>query len=121
MGPGVCLLFVAGGMNLTASETETSNRSVVVFRKWKDTGDIIALFPLEASDVSGLYSNSYMHVGQHGSADAEGLVKVTVPASPTEYTPLKRELERIGYSLVVRKRIPHSSYATRVASVRRAA
>jgi hypothetical protein len=31
----------------------------VVFRKWKDTGDVIALFPELPSDILGWFCDSY--------------------------------------------------------------
>jgi hypothetical protein len=77
--------------------------TVVVFRKFKDVGSIIALFPFELADTKGNCS-SYMHVGQHGAADYAGCIRASVPATEAEYLPLKRELESIGYKLRVRTR-----------------
>ena len=83
----------------------------VVFRKWKDANkDIIALFPDDVYD--GVGSNfvrtklcmSYMHLGQHSSADYQYVVSASVPAKPSEYSELKKELEQIGYCLNVRQR-----------------
>jgi hypothetical protein len=71
----------------------------VVFRKWKDTGDVIALFPELPADIYGWYCDSYMHVGQHGGADYHGVISQTVPATPDEYAALSGELNRIGYRL----------------------
>jgi hypothetical protein len=83
----------------------------VVFRKWKDANkDVIALFPEDIYD--GVGSNfvrtklcmSYMHLGQHSSADYHYVVSVSVTAKPEEYKELKKELEQIGYRLNVRQR-----------------
>ncbi len=70
-----------------------------VFRKWRDTGDVIALFPELPSDLYGWFCDSYMHVGQHGGADYHGVIGQTVPATPGECADLSVELRRIGYRL----------------------
>lgn len=75
-------------------------RVEVVFRKWKDSGDVIALFPELPADSHGRFCDSYMHVGQHGGADYTGVVRQTVPATPDECAALSVELNRIGYRLV---------------------
>ena len=71
----------------------------VVFRRWKDSGDVIALFPELPSDIKGLFCDSYMQVGQHGGADYHGVIGQTVPATPGECAALSVELKRIGYRL----------------------
>jgi hypothetical protein len=77
-------------------------KTIVVFRRWRNGGDIIALFP--GIESSGYDCESYQHVGQHGGADFTGVIQVTNPARSEEYADLKRELEQIGYNLEVRKR-----------------
>ena len=72
---------------------------LVVFRKWRDTGDIIALFPELPSDLQGWYCDAYEHVGQHGGADFHGVIRATTPVEPEEATDLAQELTRIGYNL----------------------
>lgn len=69
----------------------------VIFRKFKDEGDIIALFPQELGD-NDYYSTclSYQHLGQHGSASI-ALMCDTVPAIEEEYRNLLDELKSIGY------------------------
>jgi hypothetical protein len=79
----------------------------VIFRKWRDTGEIIALFP-EIKSSRGM-CESYMQIGQHGGADYSYLVAgwygPTVPATPEEYADLLAELEDIGYDdLLIRKK-----------------
>lgn len=69
----------------------------VVFRKWKD-GDIIALFPDEPWSRSDYSTTSYMHVGQHGTADYAGVIADTRPAREKEYHDLLAELKTIGYT-----------------------
>ena len=79
------------------------NATKTVFRKYVD-GEIIALFPDEPYDRLGVYCMSYMHVGQHGGADYDGVVRDTSPASHEEYAELEAELRRLGYELDVRHR-----------------
>lgn len=68
----------------------------VIFRKFKDDGGIIALFPTELGTNDWNTCLSYMHWGQHGSASVN-LSSVTVPATPDEYDSLLRELGAVGY------------------------
>jgi len=71
----------------------------VVFRRWRDTGDIIALFPALPADLYGDYCDAYEHVGQHGGADYHGVVQHTKPCSLDDAADLATELTRIGYIL----------------------
>ncbi len=71
----------------------------VVFRRWKDNGDIIALFPALPADIFGEYCDAYEIVGQHGGADYFGVVQHTKPCSIEESADLATELRRIGYRL----------------------
>ncbi len=71
--------------------------TLVTFRKFPE-GDVIALFP-EIEDT-GIYIQSYMHVGQHGGASPD-LIDDLDKAKSDEYSSLKSELERIGYKLEV--------------------
>ena len=71
----------------------------VVFRRWHETGDLIALFPELPADIFGEYCEADEHVGQHGGADYFGVVQHTKPCSPDDATDLAAELSRIGYRL----------------------
>jgi hypothetical protein len=71
----------------------------VVFRRWRDNGDIIALFPELPADMSGFYVDAYEHVGGHGGADYHGVVQHTRPCSLNDAADLATELTRIGYIL----------------------
>ena len=84
-----------------------THKTVVQFRKWKDTGEIIAIFPeLPATNHPSGGCMSYMHVGQHGACGEIG--HCTIATTPEEYAPLMRELESIGYNLrVVKRRTVH--------------
>jgi hypothetical protein len=80
-----------------------SEKTVVIFRKWRDKqGEIMALFP-HLPESRGLCS-CYVHMGQHSSADYAHCVRRSRPATPSEYEPLARELRSIGYTLDIRKR-----------------
>ena len=84
----------------------------VIFRKF-DNGEIIALFPQEPATYDGWECMSYMHVGQHGSADPF-IAKDTKPATPYEYAALYNELKSIGYNdLIVCKRFNKNDYKIR--------
>jgi hypothetical protein len=72
---------------------------LVVFRRWKDIYEVIALFPEIPTDIHGWYCNSYEHIGQHGGADYCGVVMQTQPARPEEFASLARELTLIGYAI----------------------
>ena len=67
----------------------------VIFRKYKDNGEIIALFP---DIVPSFFKRmSYMHFGQHSEVDYDLCVKCTKLATEEEYAPLLAELKSIGY------------------------
>jgi hypothetical protein len=78
-------------------------KTIVVFRKFKDQGDIVALFPAEVVDLVG-HCNSYQHIGQHGAASYRFCMAITQSVKLKEYRALKQELESLGYDLDVRKR-----------------
>ena len=81
-----------------------SFKTKVIFRKFKDNGEVIAFFPEEPYDHRGVFCMSYMHVGQHGGADYNGLLGDTVLATPREYRALRIELETGGYNLDIKTR-----------------
>ena len=83
----------------------------VIFRKFK-SGDVIALFPQEPATSDGWECMSYMHVGQHGSANPM-IVQDTKAATPKEYAPLVAELLSIGYRLDIHKRFGRNDYKIR--------
>ena len=85
----------------------------VIFRKWKDTGTTIALFPELPADLNGSFCDAYEHIGQHGGADYFGVVQHTLPASRNESTALARELRRIGYRLKVMRRASRRQHQRR--------
>ena len=68
----------------------------VVFRRYPD-GSIIALFPFEPSEPTGKFCLCYEHMGQHGSADYEGVLLDTEAVRPNDVSALVEELDHIGY------------------------
>jgi len=89
------------------------NKTVVVFRKFKNNGAVIALFTEEPATLNPLECSSYMRVGQHGAANPFELACMTVIAKEKEYKNLEKELITIGYDLDIRKRITASMLAER--------
>jgi hypothetical protein len=83
------------------SEENNSDTTEMIFRKYKDTGEIIALFPKVIENRANNLVMSYMHDGQHGQADLRGTIKSTVPATKEEYADLFSELKSIGYKIKV--------------------
>ena len=87
---------------------QDEKKTVVIFRVWKSgsgKGEVIALFPGVDFDGCGLYCNSFEHVGQHGAATYTDVISKSSPATPKQYSSVKRELEKgYGYKLSVRKR-----------------
>jgi len=96
----------------------SDERTLVVFRRWRDTSDLIALFPAQPADFKGWFVDSYMHVGQHAAADYHVVVQATMPVTVEEAADLRRELERIGYRLKVIKRASQRVHVARRASAR---
>lgn len=84
----------------------------VIFRKFKN-GEVIALFPQEPATRNGLECVSYMHVGQHGSADPM-IVHETKAAKWHEFVELLEELQSIGYNdLKLCKKFTQEDYKVR--------
>lgn len=76
----------------------------VIFRKYPDGGDIIAIFPAQLGTYDAYTCGSYQHVGQHGACEPMGVIRGTDPATPSEYKALAAELTQLGYKLRVVKR-----------------
>ena len=85
-----------------SDRSEAAHR--VVFRRWKDGGDIIAIFPAIPATIHCEYCLSYGQVGQHAAADYHSVVRHSRPATPAEYAALAVELARVGYRLKPVKR-----------------
>lgn len=85
----------------------------VIFRKYRNNGDILALFPEVPADCYGKYCQSYEHVGQHGAADYHHCIRITIAAKPAEFADLKTELESRGYCLQIMKRATQRDHNNR--------
>jgi hypothetical protein len=87
---------------------ESKEITRVIFRKWHTRygGEVIALFPEIESGYTMVLS--YEHLGQHGGANYESVLRQSRPAAPVEYKALKRELESYPfyYNLKVIRRRP---------------
>jgi len=81
-------------------KSKTNPTEYVVFRVWKKFGGVIALWPAVPADNFGHYCQSYEHVGQHGAADYDYVIRQTRPAKPKEVAELTKELISIGYKPV---------------------
>jgi hypothetical protein len=82
--------------------------TVVVFRKFKDNGEIIAVFPqVPGSTRNWYYCETYVRCGQHGCMDISDIIRLTKVATPEEYIHLQNELEGapFHYLLYLRNRI----------------
>lgn len=93
--------------------------TLVIFRRWRDGGSIIALFPEIPSDINGWFCEAYEHVGQHGGADYQGVIAATKPVEPEDAADLAEELARIGYKLKPIRRASQNSHEARRAEARR--
>lgn len=81
------------------TETIDEDTTKVIFRKDKEDGDVIAVFPEDRQNDNMI--GCYAHIGQHSTMSLD-YYKETVPATPEEYKDLKAELENIvGYNLEV--------------------
>lgn len=93
---------------------KTTDKTRVIFRKFRDMGDIIALFPALPGDSNPRVTClSYQHIGQHGAACVDLIGRDTLPATPDEYAPLLAELRQIGYSPVIAQRATRHDYELR--------
>ena len=93
------------------------NHTLVIFRAFKQGGDVIALFPLIPATDGGWRCQSYQHIGQHGAACPHICRNTTRPATRAEIAPLRRELTRLGYRLKTIKRFPSNAFAVRRAQL----
>ena len=75
----------------------------VIFRKFKDTKSIIAVFPNLDYPKYATKCNimSYMFIGQHSECNYDAVMRMTTRATPKEYEILHHILEYIGYTVIV--------------------
>lgn len=91
-----------------------SEKTIVIFRKFRKNGDIIAIFPEIPVNQNFANCLSYQKIGQHGAASWPSLQSVTIPANPCEFATLREELQKIGYRLEVKKRCSNRMFKKRV-------
>ncbi len=66
--------------------------------------DLFAFFPEKDYYDNPLIKTSYAHIGQHSACHIE-YAKESREATKKEYEPLKRELESLGYDLIIMNRV----------------
>ncbi len=98
---------------------KTVEKTAVVFRRWKDSREVFALFPYEPHDPHGLYCTSYAHRDQHSGADFTGCMQRSKPVDikDADAKYLYSELVRIGYDLKVIRRA-NNAYERRKAALK---
>jgi hypothetical protein len=95
------------------------DKTLVIFRRWRDSDNIIALFPEIPADINGWFCEAYEHVGQHGGADYQNVIAATKPVEPEDAADLADELTRIGYKLMPIRRASQRNHEARRAEARR--
>ena len=89
-------------------------KTIVVFRKDRAKPyTVFALFPELPADNYGFDCTCYQSIGQHCAANFYGCIAQSRPAKPEEYAPLAQELTKLGYELVIRKRVAHQIHRSR--------
>lgn len=81
--------------------------TTVIFRRFYEGGELIALFPKIAADMNPANCMSYQRIGQHGSANYAGILRNSRAAIlGPELKALELELIGIGYQLNIRLASP---------------
>ncbi len=91
-------------------------KTIVILRRFKnERHGVLALFPCILATNDGFLCSSYVHVGQHGSADYQHCLATTTPIARNspDALALIRELRRVGYNLDIRTRAPSDAYDQR--------
>ena len=78
-----------------------------------------AIFPTLPGTYEPWTCTYYVEQGGHGSGDVQHMMNYTRPARPEEYEHLKTTLERIGYKIVIKKRISYKMFLEREAEIKR--
>ena len=91
-------------------------KTEMIFRK--DKYGVFALMPYDIATLDGMVT-TYQHVGQHSSADYQGCIAKSVPASVSEYHDLREELKSLGYNIKIVKRMNHDRYLRELQKARR--
>ncbi len=80
----------------------------IIFKKDKETNEVIAFMPYDFQTWRGEFT-CYAHVGQH-SCTCDDYYRECKTATEEEYKPLMEELQQIGYTVKVIKRINGAKY-----------
>lgn len=92
-------------------------KTKVIYRVFRNDGQVVALFPEVPGDMHLDHCESYMAIGQHGPASVN-LSRYTRPATKEEIEPLSRELSSIGYNLHPVSRVSQKMNRERIATLR---
>jgi len=90
------------------TETISTKETKVIFRAYKDDGEIIAMFPEEVG-TDDPYTCASFQRGRHYTCYPSGLVQITTSVEPEKYQILKEQLESMNYKLKVVSKL-HPSY-----------
>lgn len=96
----------------------STEKTIVIFRRWKDTGNVVAIFPEIPSDNQGYMCEMFEHHGQHTGRDCRGVVGRTTPAKGPDVKALARELRGRGYRLLIRRKAHHTYAEKRMREAR---
>lgn len=97
---------------IEVDEYEETTDVDIIFRVWNlkiFNKAVFALFPHEVADHKGNIT-CYQHLGQHGSADYRFCINSSRPATESEYSSLKREMEGLGYNISIVKKQQYAKY-----------
>ncbi len=94
-------------------------KTKVIFRFWKKSQDVIAIFPEHIGDMDPYTCQSYEHTGQHGACNPQMIIDNSRLAKPNEYADLKAELKSCGYNLKIIKRYRYESFKEREKELKR--
>jgi len=104
------------GVTFTLERDHDREDSPVIFRADKDTGDVFAVFPVEAWTRDPYSLTVYSRIGQHSGASLDYFRTMTKPAPEgPELDALRAELRGMGYRLDERKRMTDAMNETRAA------
>lgn len=91
----------------TGTKRDIRPKVRVVFKKDKESGEIVAVFPYAAGGA--LMVPCYSHSGQHSACSTGYLQGKVTAATETEYAPLLRELQETAYRdcrIIIKKHLP---------------
>lgn len=92
---------------------------LVIFRRWKDTGDVVAIFPEQPADDQGRYCLAHDELGQQIAAEYEQVMQDTTPVTAQEYGRFAHELTMLGYDLLPISQASEQHHERRRAAARK--